>query len=83
MELTAPERRILRIISQNIILSSEGETDDVVDPSTGKRVVPKETADRLIDAGLAEWVMEDAYEEYRLVLTEAGRREAETDRSEA
>ena len=62
MDLSPAERRILRIIDQNIILSSHSLDGDVVDPSTGKRVVPDETAERLIAGGLASWEWTEEYQ---------------------
>lgn len=75
MKLSPAERRTLRIIAQNIILSSHVRDGDVIDPSTHKKVIPDERADKLIDAGLATWSWDEAYQEYRLVLTEAGTHE--------
>ncbi len=77
MDLSPPQRRLLRIIDRNVILSQKGIVDDVIDPSTGKRVVPEEVAERFIQDGLAEWVRDESYQEYRLVLTDQGRREAD------
>lgn len=75
MNLSLADRRTLRIIAQNIILSSHLRDGDVVDPSTQKRVIPDARTDRLIDAGLAEWSWDESYQEYRLVLTDVGARE--------
>ena len=76
MDLSPADRRTLKIIGQNIILSSHVLDGDVIDPGTGKRVIPDETADRLIAAGLASWEWTDDYEEYRLTLTDEGDRES-------
>ena len=76
MNLSPADRRILKIIEQNIILSSHVLDGDVIDPGSRKRVIPDETADRLIDAGLASWEWSESYEEYRLTLTDAGIRES-------
>lgn len=75
MELSPAERRILRIIAQNIILSPQVLDGDVIDPGTGKRVVPDATAKRLIQLGLVAWDWSEEYQEYRMVLTQDGFRE--------
>lgn len=75
MELSPADRRILKIIAQNIILASHIFEDDVIDPSTEKRVIIRPTLERLLDGGIAVWEWDEAYGEQRLRLTEKGRAE--------
>lgn len=70
--MTEVERRTLKIILQNVILSAHLREGDVIDVSTGKRVILQETVEKLISQGLAAWKWSDDHEEYRLVLTDSG-----------
>lgn len=71
--ISPAEKRTLKIIDQNIVLSTHVRDDDVIDTTTGKRVIPSETLEQFQERGWARWEEDEEYQEFRLRLTEQGR----------